>query len=207
MFTLTLIMEKGGSGKSTLAKNLAVAAEEEGLRTLIVDLDPQRSAEAWYQRREADTPALVAIEPLDIGKALAAAREKAFDLVAIDTPGRDQPGLRAAVAASTFCLVPCRSAVSDVEVVARTATFIAAQNTPVGFVISQAPARGARIDEAKRALAHFGPVCPTAIVSRAVYWDADIEGRGVTEFEPSGRAADETRTLWRWIKAKMEKVA
>src|SRR3954471_15486509 len=58
MRVVSLVTQKGGSGKTTLCLNLAVAAEQAGVRCLIVDLDPQGTAEAWYQDREAATPRL-----------------------------------------------------------------------------------------------------------------------------------------------------
>lgn len=206
MDVISFVMEKGGSGKSTLAKNVAVAASESGRRVLIIDLDPQGSAEAWFQRRQAETPHLVKIQPNEVDRALAAARTAGTDLVVIDTPGRDQPGLRAAVAHSDVCVVPCRSTIADMEVVTRTAAFITAQKTMIAFVISQTPPRGFRLDDARRALSHLGLVCETAIVSRATYWDADAEGLGVTEFDPASKAASETRALWTWLQSKIKKV-
>jgi hypothetical protein len=38
-----MLSRKGGVGKTTLALHLAVLAQEAGRRTLLVDLDPQRS--------------------------------------------------------------------------------------------------------------------------------------------------------------------
>ena len=54
MYAVTLIAHKGGTGKTTLAINLAVAAEAAGLRTALVDLDPQASAAGWGDHRESD---------------------------------------------------------------------------------------------------------------------------------------------------------
>ena len=42
---------KGGTGKTTLAVNLAAAAEGRGIRTVIIDLDPQQSAGKWADQR------------------------------------------------------------------------------------------------------------------------------------------------------------
>src|SRR5919202_3519481 len=104
---VSLVTQKGGSGKTTLCLNLAVAAEQAGARCLIVDLDPQGTAEAWYQDREAAAPRLVRGEAADLGKALALARGQGFGLVLIDTPGRDEPAVAGAGRAPGFCLVPC----------------------------------------------------------------------------------------------------
>src|SRR3954466_1218800 len=42
-FVLTVCQRKGGVGRSTLLFNLAGALAKRGLRTLLVDLDPQAS--------------------------------------------------------------------------------------------------------------------------------------------------------------------
>ena len=47
MRTIAVINAKGGCGKSAIAVNVAAALGERGLRTLLVDLDPQGSASDW----------------------------------------------------------------------------------------------------------------------------------------------------------------
>ena len=56
MHIITFVTQKGGVGKTTLTVNCAVAAEKKKKKVLILDLDPQGSAEGWYQDREAETP-------------------------------------------------------------------------------------------------------------------------------------------------------
>ena len=53
MLTPVSVSKKGSVGKTSLALNLAVAAELAGHAALIVDLDPQASAAAWSDPREA----------------------------------------------------------------------------------------------------------------------------------------------------------
>jgi len=106
MRVVSFVTQKGGSGKTSLTLSCAVAAEEAGKRVLIVDLDPQGTAEAWYQDRDAETPQLVRIDAADLDEALATARRQPFDLVLIDTPGRDEPSTAAAIARRTSALFP-----------------------------------------------------------------------------------------------------
>ena len=44
MKTIAIVAEKGGVGKTTLATHLAVHAQAEGQRTVIIDLDSRASA-------------------------------------------------------------------------------------------------------------------------------------------------------------------
>jgi len=52
MHTLAALARKGGVGKSQIAINLAVVAAQNGLRTLIVDVDPQATCGYWMELRE-----------------------------------------------------------------------------------------------------------------------------------------------------------
>jgi chromosome partitioning protein len=51
MRTVAVMNEKGGSGKTTTTISLAAVLAERGLRSLVVDLDPQASASLWLSRR------------------------------------------------------------------------------------------------------------------------------------------------------------
>ena len=87
MRIISFVTQKGGAGKTTLAVNCAVAAEQAGRKTLILDLDAQASAEGWYQDREAETPRLVAHRFLEAARGARRGQVGGFDLVMIDTPG------------------------------------------------------------------------------------------------------------------------
>ena len=50
MPVVAIINQKGGTGKTTLATNLACALADNG-RVLLLDADPQASAQDWYDSR------------------------------------------------------------------------------------------------------------------------------------------------------------
>lgn len=206
MRIITFITQKGGAGKTTLAVNCAVAAEKTNKRVLILDLDPQASAEAWYQDREADTPRLVRIESRTLPEAIAKAKQAGYDYIIIDTPGRDEPATTAAIRAADFCIIPCRPTPVDLKATPPTVATINRLSKQAVFVLSQTPARGERVHEADAGLSMLGIVCPVRIVARNAYQDAHGSGLGVMEFDPEGKAAVELAQLWAWIERKIAKV-
>ena len=205
MRVIAFVTQKGGSGKTTLAVSCATAAEEQGLRALVLDMDPQGTAEAWYQDRETNTPKLATVNAAEIPAAINGVGQS-FDMVFIDTPGRDEPGTAAAIRHADLCLIPCRPTPADKKATPATVATIKRLRKLSAFVLSQTPPRGYRIREAAIGLSVLGMVAPVHIVSRNAYQDAQGLGLTVTEFEPEGKAAEEIRALWQWIEKKLEKL-
>ena len=85
MKTLALLAQKGGTGKTTLAVHLSVISALEGKNTILVDLDPQRSAADWWEERTAAVPALVKAEAGDLTDLVTAAKSEKVDTVIVDT--------------------------------------------------------------------------------------------------------------------------
>ncbi len=207
MRVITFVTQKGGSGKTTLATSCAVAAEQAGHKVLILDMDPQGSAEAWYQDREAETPRLARVTSGELESAIRSAKSVGFHIILIDTPGRDDPASAAAIRVSNLCVIPCRPTPADMKATPPTAATIKRLNKAAAFVLTQTPVRGFRVNEARVGLAMLGMVAPGPIVSRNTHQDAYGAGLGVTEFEPGGKAAQEIRELWGWLESRLEKVA
>ena len=207
MLVISFVTQKGGSGKTTLTVNCAVAAMADKKRVVIFDMDEQATAESWYQDREADAPLLIRVKATELDKALEGAKAKKFDVVLIDTAGRDEPASAAAIKAADFCIVPCRPSPADMKATPATVETIRRLGKSAAFVLTQTPVRSFRIREAQSGLSVLGIVAPVVIVSRNAYQDAQGAGLGVIEFEPNGKAAQEIKDLWAWLIKKARKVA
>ena len=199
MLTVAIVSQKGGVGKTSLALNLAVAAELAGHAALIVDLDPQASAAAWSESREAKAPVVVSAQPARLAEVLATGREHGAALCLIDTaPHAEAPALAAARAAD-LVLVPCRASILDLRAVTASQTIAQLAGTPAAAVLCGVPARGTLADEAQNALvAHGLPVAPVRIGHRAAFVHAATVGQGVQEYEPRGKAMCEITRLYEW---------
>src|SRR3546814_3744835 len=86
MKIITIAAQKGGAGKTTLAVNLAVAAQAGGIKTALIDLDPQESATAWSERRTAELPHVEPLSARRLSPWINAAEAEGFALAIIDTP-------------------------------------------------------------------------------------------------------------------------
>ena len=105
MNVLVLAAQKGGTGKTTICANLAVEAEARGDGPVaVIDVDPQGTLSKWWNRRQADTPALVEIDVADIDAQLRMLQERGTQLVIVDTPGAITSHVRAVIRAAD--LVP-----------------------------------------------------------------------------------------------------
>jgi chromosome partitioning protein len=207
MKTIALIAQKGGTGKTTLALCLAVAAEQDGLSTLIVDLDPQATACNWGDRRQSESPLVIDAQPARMPQALERARSGGINLVVIDTPARSEQAALAAAELADLIIIPCRPQRFDLETIGNTRKLIAMAGTkPVLVVLNAIPARGDRQQQARQAVEAMElSVCPIAFGNRAAFGDAGILGQTALEFEPSGKAAEESRQLYKYVSRLLDK--
>jgi chromosome partitioning protein len=207
MKTIALIAQKGGTGKTTLALSLAVAAAKDGLTALIIDLDPQATACNWSDRRETDDVMVIDAQPARLGAALEKAKESGVDLVLIDTPARSEQSALAAAKVADLVLIPCRPQAYDLETVPNTLEIVKlAGGKPALAVLNAIQAQGTRHEQAKAFLArHELPVCPFMIGTRAAFGDAGALGQAPLEYEPSGKAAQEMREVYKYTMSVIDK--
>jgi|TARA_B100001105_G_C22400368_1_gene449078 chromosome partitioning protein len=205
MKTLAFLSQKGGSGKTTLAVHTAVAAHEDGERVVIVDTDIQRSATTWSEAREAEVPAVAPVAASELDGVMKAARHDAMTLCIIDTAPHAAPDAARVARVADLVVLPCRPTAFDLAAAGSAVEIVKAAKARAVFVLSACPFRSPEIAETRAVLANYGiPVAPVEITDRRAFARAVATGRAVTEFEDHGKAAEEIRALWKWLKEQMQ---
>jgi chromosome partitioning protein len=208
MDVVAFVTQKGGTGKSSLAVSLAVAAAESGLKVAVFDIDPQDTAAEWYKRRQAATPEVHSLSWSNLSSRLYRLGRENYDLAIIDTPGADSHVAAEAMKEAHFCLLPIRPSVADIEASKATVQFLNDRNKPFAFILNQCPTGGrtSRTANARMALQLLGRMCDVTLAHRSDHMDALASGLGVTEFAPSGKAADEVRALLGWLRTRLQRL-
>ena len=208
MKIVSFVTQKGGTGKSSLAVSLAVAAAESGLKVVVLDIDPQGTTGEWYKRRSREAPAVQSISWANLSSRLYRLGQQGCDLAIVDTPGADSHGATEAMKEAHFCLLPVRPSVADIEASKPTVRHLNEHNKPFAFVLNQCPTGGrtSRTSSARLALQLLGGLCDPTLAYRSDHVDALASGLGVTEFNPSGKAADEVRTVLQWLAARLSRL-
>ena len=203
MRTWAFVSQKGGSGKSTLSTQLAVHATEQGERVLIVDLDPQGSAEIWHERRGVDRhPGALRCLPNNLGKVLDGAENLKHTLVVIDTAPHTEKGMIEAIRLANLIVCPTQASLFDLASLAETARLLglAGRKDDAVVVVNCVPpgkTEKQTIKEAAAAVATYGlALCKTHVCHRWAFVTTTNGGKGVTEVATDKKAADEIRRLW-----------
>jgi chromosome partitioning protein len=198
MRIIAFVSQKGGCGKSTLAACLAVAAQEAGERVFVLDMDPKKSVVRWGSKRHDPALPVEAVPSARLPAALAALSKRNMSLVIVDTPVLESPRSLAVIKAADLCIVPARPATFDIWASEVTGRKLKLMHKEFVFLLNQCPPvrEASRVQEGIAALEAVGPLLRPHIAARADFLDAARTGKGVTEVDPNGAAAQEMRDLW-----------
>jgi chromosome partitioning protein len=187
MRTIAVIGRKGGSGKTTVAVHLAIGLHLRGRRTVVADIDPQRSAVEVLRARPDDGPTVIASAGPKLFTLQVDMQRAGNDALVIDTPAVLEEEVAQAVVLADLALLVVRPTFLDLAAAVRTSDIIRRLRKPGLVVLSQAPTARAgseapavvRATEALRLLRL--PVAPSVIRARAAYQTVVEGGRSTEE--------------------------
>jgi chromosome partitioning protein len=195
---LALASLKGGAGKTTVGLNLAVTAQASGIRTVIIDLDPQQASAKWGDLRRIthNGPPVISSMAVRLPQALEDAKALGAELVVMDTAAHAEGILAWAIDAADLVLVPCRPSVMDLQHLAATMQLATTRQKAAAVVLNAVLPRTAECIQAQGALSDMGiNVVPVVVSNLVAYGRAINIGQGVAEYEPDGKASEEMRAL------------
>lgn len=207
--TIAVATRKGGTGKTTLAVHLALAAHLRGLKVVLADADPQRSASEVLRGRVGAGPRHFDTSVLDLETIQARAAASAADLLVIDTPGGPGPILREALPIADLVLLVSRPTFLDIAAAVRTQAEARAMGVQTVIVLNQAPpmrsgAETTAVDSVLEALrTNKLAVSPAIVRSRTAFQTSMAAGRSVEELGASPAAAD-VAALWDDVRAMLD---
>lgn len=198
---LTIANRKGGAGKSTCAAHMSMEAATRGLKTILIDLDPQKTLELWWNKRKDENPYLTDIDPLKIEDVVLYLNEHNFDLCIIDTPGDTSVNAMSGLKVADLVLIPSKPTAPDLQAIGRTIASIKTLKKEYVFVVTQVVPRTKLAVQATAVLSEFGMVAPANLGNRVAYAHAMNAGTSATA-EDKG-AKEEVEALWSFISTKL----
>lgn len=207
-----IITAKGGSGKSTLTRHLAVAADQGGFSTVVLDTDPQGTMREWGDRRAKEPHVITEYgsNPEYIAKAIQRIEKAGADILFIDTPGHSSPIPTNVAKLCDLVLVPMRPTPEDLGGLKGTIAMLRERKVEHYVVLSQCPTNTPRPKaEAVSALNKSGiPVWMGAIHMKGMIPSSSLSGETVLEIEglteAETKSVEEFRSLFTWMRGKLD---
>lgn len=203
--------QKGGSGKTTTAICLADEWHRRGHKTLLVDTDPQATAQTWgdvANEKNIEGPTVIGMGK-GFHETLPELAEN-YSRTVIDCPPGHSELQRSAFMIADSVLIPSGPGITDIWSMAETIDIAQKAlsirpDLAVWIFVTRKDARTVISDKAEQALDDTSiPRLESTLGSRVAFQETPGEGLGVTRYKPKGEAASEVKALINELEQKME---
>lgn len=197
---ITTAHQKGGVGKSTIALNLYGYFARAGVRTAIVDIDPQGTISQFEELLE---PGRLNIIRRGNFTSFADLQAKAqgFEVVIVDTPPYLTDELQEVFKITNILIIPCKASVFDALAIRQTIAFVEESkrrldNNFMAVIVLTMVISGTTIGEQIRETLkqYKTPILDTEIGNRIAYAKSLLLTGSVVD-DDSGKAKEEIENL------------
>lgn len=201
---ITTAHQKGGVGKSTIALNLYGYFTKAGLKTAIVDIDPQGTITQFSELAEAGRFNLIKRrdfvvseeeDRISIDRLLVQVKD--YDVVIIDTPPYLTDELEDIFQITNLLIIPCKASLFDALAIRQTLAFIenskrANDKNFISVIVLTMVISGSNIQDQIREVLkqHKTPILDTEIGNRIAYAKSLLLTGSIVD-DDTGKAKDE----------------
>lgn len=205
---ITTAHQKGGVGKSTIALNLYGYFTKAGLKTAIVDIDPQGTITQFSELAEAGRFNLIKRrdfveseeeDRISIERLLVQVKD--YDVVIIDTPPYLTDELEDIFQITNLLIIPCKASLFDALAIRQTLAFIenskrANDKNFISVIVLTMVISGSNIQDQIREVLkqHKTPILDTEIGNRIAYAKSLLLTGSIVD-DDTGKAKDEIENL------------
>ena len=212
MAIITVAGLKGGVGKTTIATGLGTCFHVAGANTVVVDADPRRVATRWATVGMGAGNQIPRVEYVEARALSRRVEELATEaeVVVVDAPPWLGQEIKDSLLLAHLVLLPVMPGGYDIWVLQETLAVLAdarqVRKDLRAFVVPNAVDNTKSSELMVTSLPKLGvPVLGKGLSRRAVHREVGLAGAGVTEYAPSSPAADEMRSLFRGVRAALER--
>jgi chromosome partitioning protein len=194
---ISIAQQKGGAGKTTIAAHLAIALSQMGNRVAAIDIDPQGSLSNWHNiRRSKYGDGFTGIQFISksgwrINSDIISLRSK-LDFIIIDSPPHNETDAKTAIRASDLVIIPLQPSPTDLWATHTTINFCKQNRIKYRVLLNRVTHNSKLLPSITKDLDNLLEV---TLGNRTAFAASLLEGKCITETQPSSQAAEEIKSL------------
>ena len=191
-FVIATVQQKGGSGKSTISANIATSLKKLGLSIKIIDIDPQKTLNYWFEVRQKNQfnqilpIELVTCSGWKVANEISASKAK---VTIIDSPPHLESETKAAIRAADLVIIPIQVTPNDLWASGKIIEYILHEKKKILVVLNRVTHHSKLIAEVDNFIPNY--LQKFSVSNRAIFANSMFNGLTAIEVDPKSLAAQE----------------